>query len=188
MRLRGSIARWLAAFRRAPSARNRGWAFHHEAGIKAYAQGNYRAAERQFLKAVRLAEIAGTLHEHSASSLNNLSLVYKRQRKLRKAEACFRRALQIYEVTAPESVQHARALYHLATLYHAKKEYAEAEPLYQRCIVLTERTLGETHPKLAIRLKAYARLLRHMNRDDRALELEMRAAAIRALPNQNVVT
>jgi tetratricopeptide (TPR) repeat protein len=187
MRLRGSVSRLLAAFRRVASGPDGGWAFHHAAGIKAYAQGNYRGAERQFLTALRLAEIAGTIHEHSASSLNNLSLVYKRQRKLRKAETCFRRALQIYEVTAPGSVQYARTLYHLATLYHAKKEYTEAESLYQRCIVLTQRTLGESHPKLAKRLEAYARLLRHTNRDERAAQMKARATAIRALHNRNVM-
>ena len=149
--------------------------------MKAYARGDYGEAERRFLAALKRAERRGVVNKHTASALNNLGLVYKRQRKLRKSEVCFRRALRAYEVSGPESAQLARVLYHLATLCHARKEYTEAEALYQRALVLTQRTLGSCHRKLATRLEGYARLLKHTNRHGRAAQMQARARAIRAI-------
>jgi tetratricopeptide (TPR) repeat protein len=179
MRLHGFIARSLAALRRPGSQPEGDWAFHHAAGIMAYARGDYRGAERRFLAALEQAE-SSVASERAASSLNNLGLVYRSRRQLRKAEAHFRRALQVYEASIPGGAQVARVLYHLATLCHAKKEYTEAESLYQRCIVLTQRALGESHPKLAKRLEAYAHLLKHTKREDRAAQMLARATTIRA--------
>jgi tetratricopeptide (TPR) repeat protein len=147
--------------------------------MAACARGDYGEAERCFLSTLKRAERRNPVNKYTASALNNLGLVYKRQRKLRKAEACFRRAMRAYEATIPESAQLARVLYHLATLCHACKEYTEAESLYQRAIVLTQRTLGPSHRKLATRLEGYARLLKHTNRHGRAAQMQARAKAIR---------
>lgn len=176
--LRGVISRALAPLSASPSAGH-----DHAAGMKAYAHGHYGEAERRFLAALKRAERLGAVNKGTASSLNNLGLVYKSQRKLRKAEVFFRRALRAYEATAPASAQLARVLYHLATLCHARQEYTEAESLYQRSIVLTKRALGETHRKLATRLEGYARLLKHTNRERRAAQMQARAQAIRAQHN-----
>jgi tetratricopeptide (TPR) repeat protein len=154
------------------------------AGMKAYRRRDYAQAERHFLATLKRAESLGAVSKHTATALNNLGLLYKKQRKRRKAEACFRRAVEAYEVTAPESPQLARALYHLATLCHARKEYTEAESLYQRALVLTQRTLGQHHLKFATRLEGYARLLKHTNRDGRAALMQARASGIRAQHNR----
>jgi tetratricopeptide (TPR) repeat protein len=181
MELHGLLSRYLGPLRHSRPRLDADWAFHHAAGIKAYVGGDYRGAERRFSTALARAEMFDRADKRAASTLNHLGLVYKRQRKIAKAEACFRRALNIYEVTTPGSAQFARTLYHLATLRHARKDYTEAESLYQRCIVLTKRRLGANHPKLAKRLEAYARLLKHTNRGERASELHARATAIKAL-------
>ncbi len=181
--MHGLIARALSAWRPAGQRVGGAWSAHHAAGLKAYAQRNYSEAERRFLVALEKAETPGRVDRRTASTLNNLGLVYKTQRKLHKAEHCFRRALGMYETIAPNGGQVARTLYHLATLLHVQKEYTEAEALYQRCIVLTRRTVGENHPKLAKRLAAYARLLAHTNQDQRAAQLQARVTVIRAQHN-----
>ncbi len=182
--MHGLIARALAAWRPAAQRAEGSWSSLHAAGLRACAQGDYAQAEQRFLAALEKAETrGGRVNRRTASTLNNLGLVYKTQRKLRKAEDCFRRALGAYEAIKPGSSQVARTLYHLATLLHAQKEYTEAEALYQRCIVITRRTAGENHPTLAKRLAAYARLLAQTNRDERAAELQARVAAIRAQPD-----
>jgi tetratricopeptide (TPR) repeat protein len=172
--------RWLAGLGRLGARGEADWAVHHGAGINAYKEGKYREAKRCFLAALKSSEMHGAINRRSASTLNNLGLLYKRRRKVKKAEAYLRRAQRAYEVTAPGCRQLTSVLYHLATLHHAQRQYTEAESLYQRCIVLTKRVFGENHPKLAKRLSGYARLLKDTNRRRRAAELEARAQAIRA--------
>jgi tetratricopeptide (TPR) repeat protein len=170
---------WIANLSRRRLQSQANWAFYHDAGVRAYQAGRYRQAKRRFLAALKTSERQGIVHRRSASTLNNLGLLYKRRRHLRQAEVYLKRALQVYEVTAPKCRQLASVLYHLATVCHAQRQYTEAESLYQRCIVLTTRTFGENHPKLAKRLRGYALLLEHTNRPGRAAKLQARARVIR---------
>lgn len=179
LRLRGVLSWVLAPLRALRLAGD-----DHAAGMKAYRRRDYAEAERRFFAILKRAESLGVVSKHTATALNNLGLVYKKQRKRRKAEAYFRRAVDAYEVTAPKSPQLARVLYHLATLCHARKEHTEAEALYQRALALTQRTLGEHHLKLATRLQGYARLLKHTNRHGRAALMQARASGIRARHNR----
>jgi tetratricopeptide (TPR) repeat protein len=72
----------------------------------------------------------------------------------------------------------ATILNNLAALYYDQGRYAEAEPLYNRTLKILEKTLGENHPYFAIALNNYAVLLRKLNRDAEAKEVESRAEAI----------
>ena len=58
-------------------------------------------------------------------------------------------------------------------------KYAEAEPLYQRSLAILEKALGPEHPLVATSLENYAALLRNMNREAEAAQMEARAKAIR---------
>jgi len=53
-----------------------------------------------------------------------------------------------------------------------------AEKYFKEAIELGERSLGEQHPRVAHDLKAYAIMLRHMNSDTEAAQLEARASRI----------
>ena len=72
------------------------------------------------------------------------------------------------------------SLYGLALLYSSQGKYAEAEPLYKRILAIVEKTSGAGHPMVAVVLEYYARLLRKMNREAEAADLESRAKEIRA--------
>ncbi len=72
------------------------------------------------------------------------------------------------------------SLNNLAWLYRLQGKYAEAEPLYQRALGIYETALGPEHPHVADTLENYADLLRKMERDAEAEEMEKRAKAIRA--------
>ncbi len=74
----------------------------------------------------------------------------------------------------------ATSLNNLAELYHAQGKYPEAEPLYQRALAIWEKALGPEHPNVATVLENYAALLRQMNRNSEAAEMEARVKAIRA--------
>ena len=65
--------------------------------------------------------------------------------------------------------------------YQAQGKYAEAEPHYQRALAISEKALGPEHPNVARILENYADLLRKLDRNAEAEELEERARAIRAI-------
>lgn len=153
------------------------WTSYKAAGASAYQHGDYAEAERQFSAALKQADSAGSINRRAAASLNNLALVYKKQRKLGKAEVFFKRALSAYEVLEPGGAHVASVRYNLAGLYRAQGRYAEAAPLYKQAIATTEKVFGKNHPKLARRLQSYARLLEKMNRHAPAAEVQSRATA-----------
>ncbi len=74
----------------------------------------------------------------------------------------------------------AQSLNNLAVLYHAQGKYSEAEPLYERPLVISEKALGPEHPQVALLLENCAYLLKEMNREAEAAEMEARAKEIRA--------
>ena len=73
----------------------------------------------------------------------------------------------------------ATSLNNLADLYRVQGKYGEAEPLYKRSLAITEKALGPDHPDVATSLENYALLLRKMQSNAEAVELEANAKAIR---------
>ena len=59
-------------------------------------------------------------------------------------------------------------------LYQARQDYIQAEAYYQRALSMQERDLGDDHPDTVRTLRDYAGLLRILNREGEALELEAR--------------
>lgn len=119
------------------------WNAHKAAGKKAFRDGNYVEAERQFVAALKHIDPLGTGNTRAAATLNNLALVYKRQRKYGKAEICLRRALRIYETATPGHVHVANVLTNLAGLYHAQGKNAEAQPLRRRARTIIDGGIGQ---------------------------------------------
>ncbi len=74
----------------------------------------------------------------------------------------------------------ATSLNNLAVLYQDQGKYTEAEPLYQRTLAIWEKALGPEHPLVATSLENSANLLRTTGREDEAIDMEIRAKAIRA--------
>ena len=74
----------------------------------------------------------------------------------------------------------ATSLNNLGLLYKTQGRYNEAEPFYKRSLAIREKALGPAHPNVAKGLENYAALLRKMNRDAEAKNMEARAKVIRA--------
>ena len=72
----------------------------------------------------------------------------------------------------------ARLLNQVGLLLLEKARYAEAEPLLRRALAIDEASLGDAHPKVAIRLNNLAQLLQETNRLAEAEPLMRRALAI----------
>jgi hypothetical protein len=111
-------------------------------------------------------------------SLNNLAGLYDEQGKYAEAEPLDRWAL------GSEHPSMAVSYNNLAGLYYNQGQYAQAELYLQGALALLEMDLGPEHLNVAKVLENYIALLRKMNRDAEAEELEARAQAIRAKHGQ----
>jgi tetratricopeptide (TPR) repeat protein len=69
-------------------------------------------------------------------------------------------------------------LNNLAALYSARGRYEEAEPLFRRALAVNEKSLGADHPRVAMTLENYARLLKGAKRKREATALQRRAEEI----------
>ncbi len=135
------------------------WQTYMCAGAKAYQQGNYPEAEKQFAAALKKAEVFEPQDPRLATSLDSLGEVYLHQRRYAEAEPLHKRALAIREkALGPEHPDFAESLNNLAELYHDQGRYADAEPLYQRALAIREKALGPEHPSVATSLNNLAAL------------------------------
>ncbi len=73
------------------------WDTYRAAGDKAYQQGNYPEAEKQWAAAVKEAEGFGPQDPRLATSLNNLAEVYRLEGRYGEAEPLHKRAPAIVE-------------------------------------------------------------------------------------------
>lgn len=145
-------------------------------------QRKLAAAKEMFQRLLALKEKAfGSGHLEFAETLGDLARVYYFERKLPEAASHYERALSIYEGT-PETNQMviAGCLFNLGEVYHTQKRYLEAEQQYLRATAVLEKARGAEDPNLMPVLRAYATLLRAMNRADDAKLVGARAAAIRS--------
>jgi len=88
-----------------------------------------------------------------ADTLNNLAIIYKKQKKYAEAELLYQRSLNIREkALGPSHPDVATSLNNLAILYEDQGKYAAAEPLLQRSLMILEKALGPKHPNVAVSL------------------------------------
>jgi tetratricopeptide (TPR) repeat protein len=96
--------------------------------------------KRDFPQAIQFAErvvnirrrLLGNDHCDTATSLNNLALLYESRGDYAKAEPLHRQALEIYKkVLGDQHPDTAGSLSNLGALYVSMADYAKAEPLFQ---------------------------------------------------------
>ena len=103
------------------------------AGVKAYRQGLYAEAERQFKAALSEAERFGEQDRRFATSLNNLAELYRVQGKYVEAEPLYKRSLAIREkALGPEHPNVATSLKNYAVLLRKMDRDAEAKKMEAR--------------------------------------------------------
>src|SRR5665647_650669 len=127
-----------------------------------------------------LEERLGLEHPSVATTLNNLTSLYRQMGAYEKALPLYQRALDIYEkILGPEHPSVATTLNNLASLYRQMGAYEKALPLYQRALDIYEKVLGPEHPSVATTLNNLASLYRQMGAYEKALPLYQRALDIR---------
>src|SRR5450755_3445886 len=145
------------------------------------ARARYTEAEPLYVRALAICgQQVGPQHPTTATSLNNLALLYDNQGKYEQAEPLYQRALAIYEQQL--GAQHpttATSLNNLAGLYRVQEKDKQAEPLYQHALAIREQQLGPDHPDTASSLNNLANLYSDQGKDEQAEPLYLRALAIR---------
>ena len=146
-----------------------------------YQAGRYGEAIPLAEEALAIYEQAlGPDHLGTATSLNNLALLYRSQGRYGEAEPLYLRALEIREqALGPDHPDTATSLNNLALLYESQGRYTEAEPLLQRALAINEQALGPDHPSTASSLNNLALLYRSQGRFTEAEPLLQRALEIR---------
>jgi len=125
-------------------------------------QGRYEEAEPLYLQAldIRRSQLGDT-HPFTATSLNNLAVLYQSQGRYADAEPLCLQALDIWRLQLGETHPFtATSLNNLAELYQSQGRYADAEPLYLQALDIWRLQLGETHPFTATSLNNLAGLYR----------------------------
>ena len=143
--------------------------------------GAYDQALPLYQRALKICEKAlGPEHPDTATSLNNLALLYQNMGAYEKALPLFQRALKITEkALGPEHPDTAVCLNNLALLYQAMGIYEKALPLSQRALQIKEKALGPEHPTTATSLNNLARLYHAMGIYEKALPLYQRTLKIK---------
>ncbi|MEL6556322.1 MAG: tetratricopeptide repeat protein [Cyanobacteria bacterium J06621_11] len=138
----------------------------NQAGFFLTEQGRYDEAEPLLQQAVEIRQTElGKHHPSTASSLNNLALLYVSQGRYDEAEPLLQQAVEIRQTElGNRHLDTASSLFNLALLYKAQGRYVEAEPLYKQALEIRQTELGEHHPSTASSLNNLALLYKAQGR------------------------
>ena len=121
----------------------------------------------------------GPNHPSTATSLNNLALLYQDMGRYGEAEPLYEQALAIAQKQlGSEHPGVAANLNNLAGLYQDMGRYGEAESLYEQALAIAQKQLGSEHPDVAASLNNLAGLYQDMGRYGEAESLYEQALAI----------
>jgi tetratricopeptide (TPR) repeat protein len=125
----------------------------------------------------------GAEHPDTATSLNNLALLFKSQGDHDGARPLYERALAISEkVLGAEHPDTAITLNNLALLLQSQGDYAGARPLYERALAIREKVLGAEHPDTKNSASGAADVLDALGRADEAAALRACFGLVREAP------
>jgi tetratricopeptide (TPR) repeat protein len=78
----------------------------------------------------------------------------------------------VHKADVHKAMEKASDLNNLGALYRAQGEYAEAEPFYKRALAILENTLGSEHPDVVESMENYTGLLRTIEENAEAPNIE----------------
>ncbi|MDM8565018.1 tetratricopeptide repeat protein [Candidatus Halobeggiatoa sp. HSG11] len=147
--------------------------------VKAYQQGKYPQAIELGKRALKIYQQVLGDHPETATSLNNLALMYESMGEYARAEPLYQKALAIKKTALGENhPRYANSLNNFAELYKSMGDYARAESLHQKALAIRKTALGENHPDYAQSLNNLALLYKSMGDYARAEPFYQQALAI----------
>lgn len=129
-------------------------------------QGDYRTAERLFLRAIDLAvELHGRMHLQVALDYNSLGVLYKAWGRYDRAEAAYSQAHQRLQAAGAHSHPlMATVLHNLGGLAFARGDLEVGQAYAARSVELRTRLHGAAHPDVVADVAARASLLAQQGR------------------------
>ncbi|HTL70193.1 MAG TPA: tetratricopeptide repeat protein [Candidatus Eisenbacteria bacterium] len=127
-----------------------------------YQKGSFDEAVPVAEKSLALAEKTyGAEKPETALALNNLAMLYKKQKRYADAESLYKRALKISEsLVGPDHPDVTVALNNLALLHAAQGDYKTAEDLSLRALNILTKAYGKDHPTVVQAYQRYDELKR----------------------------
>jgi tetratricopeptide (TPR) repeat protein len=147
------------------------------AGSYFHGRAAYSQAAPLFHDALAMREKGlGPEHPDTATSLNNLALLFQDQGNYVQARLLHERALAIQlKALGPQHPQTASSLHNLACLLHNQGNFAQARLLQERALAIQEKVLGVEHPETASSLYDLTFMLKDQGDFAGAQPLEERA-------------
>jgi tetratricopeptide (TPR) repeat protein len=146
------------------------------------AQKRYSEAKQCLIRALKIYE--STYHAQNVLTINTVASLASVEANLGhvpEATKLYREALaDAQEIVGPNSMETARILNGLAFLYFQQGQLDKASTFYEWAIASTEQAFGTKDPLLAACLKDYAQVLRGLDKNTKASEIEQRAGRILA--------
>jgi tetratricopeptide (TPR) repeat protein len=142
---------------------------------------DYALAQDFCERALEISErVAGPDGFVTASVLNELALVLRKQKNLGRALQLAERALAIVEKTeGPEDSNTVICVINIARMLQDQGDFPKALVMYKRAVHSAEKTIGTEHPIMAAALDNLAILLELEGKPDEALSLYDRVIEIR---------
>jgi tetratricopeptide (TPR) repeat protein len=146
-----------------------------------YRRGQYDDAEPILKRVLELRQQSlGPEHPDTATSLNNLAMLYEKQGRHQEALPLLKQALNICErVMGPEHPDTIIGLNNLAIGFLSLAQYKEAAVMFERALTIREQALGPEHPDTATSLNNLAMLYEKQGRYKEAIPLLERALVVR---------
>lgn len=153
---------------------------HDRVGKYQYKIGNLKSAEEFHGKSLKISKsFYGKEAVETATSLNELALVYTEQGKYDEAIWLYKQVIEIDEKTiGKEHHNYAKHLNNLALVYDSQGKYDEAIELCKKAIEIGEKTVGKEHHDHATRLNNLAGVYDSQGKYDEAIRLYKQAMEI----------
>jgi tetratricopeptide (TPR) repeat protein len=150
--------------------------YYMEQGAQALQNGNLQEAEKEYVKALEMAEEAKAHHEVALSSMA-LARIAEQMDKLAVAETHYRKGYQTHEENE-EFDEAAKALLAMGRLYYKQRRYPDAEQVLQYALAIYQQQFGTRYEGIADAANTLADCLMGRNSWDEAEKILMRAVSI----------
>lgn len=156
------------------------WKKLNAEAMEYYQKGDLAMAEEKFNEALKITEKFGSEDIRFSECMDNVIWMYHTLGKVNKAEAMIRQSLAIQEkVYGADNQYISWNLSLLAQICQDQGKFEEAEGCLRRAIVIDEKSIGSESPSLATYLRQCANILRQLDRNSEAVEMENRADKIK---------
>lgn len=144
---------------------------HNCIGISFEGKGEYTAALDSYGKALAIWRNLDKDHPRTAWCLNNMGVVYQKQKKFIESLEYQQKSLSIEEKILPVNHPHiAASLHNIGDVYCSLDEYETALEYYERALTIFQRSRPNDHPDIAYTLGSIGLLYENTNELDKSLD------------------